>query len=138
MARSSLFSPNVPNVIIDDRRVASGRERGSRVALPHPRNSSMTLKLSPLPTSSSIYSQRNCIMRMKTTTSRIAMNGPTNDFNMNWSSFFILYLVAASIILARASLRPSVFFPPAVANPGCPPPPPMMSLAASRTSAPAL
>ncbi len=89
MARSSLFSPSVPSVIIDASRVARGSERGSNVALPQPRNSSITLKLSPLPTSSSMYSHRNCIMRMNTTTSRIAMNGPMKDFIMNRSSFFI-------------------------------------------------
>ena len=97
MARSSLFSPSVPSVIIDERSVARGRESGRSVALPQPRNSRMTLKLNPLPTSSSMYSHRNCIIRMKTTTSRIAMNGPTNDFNMNWSNFFILYCFPNSL-----------------------------------------
>ena len=89
IASSSLFSPSVPRVIIDESRVARGSDNGSRVALPQPKNSRITLKLNPLPTSSSMYSQRNCIIRMNTTTSRIAINGPMNDFNMNWSSFFI-------------------------------------------------
>ena len=90
MASNSLFSPSVPNVIIEARRVAKGRERGSSVTAPHPKNSSITLKLRPLPTSSSIYSHKNCIIRMNTTTNRIAMNGPMNDLNMNWSNFFII------------------------------------------------
>ena len=89
IARSSLFSPSCPSVIIAESNVARGRERGSIVIQPHPKNSMMILKLRPLPTNSSIYSQRNCIINMNTTTSRIATNGPINDFNMNWSNFFI-------------------------------------------------
>ena len=54
MARSSLFSPSCPSVIMDARRVARGRESGSIVALPHARNSRITLMLNPLPTSSSM------------------------------------------------------------------------------------
>ena len=54
MARSSLFSPRVPIVIMDARSVASGSESGRSVALPQPRNSRITLKLNPLPTSSSM------------------------------------------------------------------------------------
>ena len=38
---------------------------------------------------SSMYSHRNCIIRMKTTTSRIATNGPIKDLSMNLSSLFI-------------------------------------------------
>ena len=103
IASSSLFSPNVPNVIIEASSVASGSDNGIRVMLPQPRNSSMTFMLRPLPTSSSIYSHRNCIIRMKMTTSRIAMNGPMNDFSMNWSSFFIPW----SELKASASLSSS-------------------------------
>ena len=54
IAISSLFSPICPMVIIAARRVARGRARGRTVQLPHQRNSAMTLKLSPLPTSSSM------------------------------------------------------------------------------------
>ena len=103
IASSSLFSPNVPNVIIEASSVASGSDSGIRVMLPQPRNSRMTFMLRPLPTSSSIYSHRNCIIRMKMTTSRIAMNGPMNDLSMNWSSFFISW----SELMASASLSSS-------------------------------
>ena len=91
IASSSLFSPSVPSVIMEASSVASGRESGSSVALPQPRNSRMTFMLRPLPTSSSMYSHRNCIIRMNMTTNRIAMNGPMNDLSMNWSNFFILF-----------------------------------------------
>ena len=53
-AMSSLFSPMLPTVIIAASRVASGRDIGRTVQLPQKRNSPTTLKLSPLPTSSSM------------------------------------------------------------------------------------
>ena len=71
-----------------------------------------------------MYSHKNCIIRMNTTTSRIAMNGPMNDFNMNWSSFFIsagerFYFVASSIMRARAAPRPSGLSAAATENQFC-------------------
>ena len=54
IARSSLLSAKLPSVIMDESRVASGRESGSSVQAPHIMNSSMTFMLSPLPTSSSM------------------------------------------------------------------------------------
>ena len=88
MAVSSKCSPMSPRVIMELRRVASGMASGSTWQLPHMRNSRITLNSRPLPTSSSMYSQRNCRTRIKMTIPRIAKNGPTNDFNMNLSSLF--------------------------------------------------
>ena len=90
IAISSLFSAIWPIVITEANRVARGSARGSIVAPPQPINSSITFSPSPFPTNSSIYTHKNCIIKMKTTTKRIAKNGPINDFNMNWSSFFTL------------------------------------------------
>ena len=53
-AMSSLFSLIWPMVHIEARSVARGMARGRMVHPPHIRNSSMTLKDNPLPTSSSI------------------------------------------------------------------------------------
>ena len=69
--------------IMEDRRTASGIAMGRMVQAPHIMNSIMTPKLRPLPTSSSMYSQRNCIMRMKTTISNIATKGPINALSVN-------------------------------------------------------
>ena len=88
-AMSSLFSLIWPMVHIEARSVARGMARGRMVQPPHIRNSSMTLKDSPLPTSSSMYTQRNCITRMNMTTRRIAANGPMKDLSMNLSSRFM-------------------------------------------------
>ena len=71
-------------------RVASGMESGRMVAEPHPRNSMITQKLRPLPTSSSMYSHRNCITSMNTVMKNVITNGPRKDLSMNRSSFFIL------------------------------------------------
>ena len=83
MAVSSKCSPMSPRVIMELRRVASGMARGRVWNPPHMRNSSITLRSRPLPTSSSIYSHRNCITRIKVTIARIARNCPTNDLSMN-------------------------------------------------------
>ena len=54
MARSSLFSAICPTTIIEASSVARGIARGSIVNTPHIRNSSMTPRPRPLPTSSSM------------------------------------------------------------------------------------
>ena len=59
IAMSSLFSAIWPMVMTEPRSVASGRHSGRVVQLPQNMNSMMTLKLKPLPTSSSMYTQRN-------------------------------------------------------------------------------
>ena len=83
MAVSSKCSPMSPSVIIELSRVASGIARGRVWKPPHMRNSSITLSSRPLPTSSSIYSHRNCMTRIKVTIARIAKNCPTNVLSMN-------------------------------------------------------
>ena len=113
-ASSSLFSPILPRVIMDASKVARGRANGNNVALPHPRNSKITQILNPFPTSSSIYSHKNCIIRINNTIRNVIRNGPKNDFIRKRSSFFIYcYLVAISISLSTAAVRPSIFLPPA-------------------------
>ena len=88
MAKSSLFSPNPPIVMIDANNGASGSASGINVAAPHPRNSAITPKPRPFPTSSSMYNQRNCNSRAKVTIKNVRTKGPKNDFSMNWSIFF--------------------------------------------------
>lgn len=73
---------------MDANRVARGKARGISVALPQPKNSSITKKLSPFPTSSSIYSQRNCITNTNITMRKVIMNGPKKDLSVNESNFF--------------------------------------------------
>lgn len=104
IASNSLFSPKPPIVIIEASRVARGRARGIKVAAPHPINSRITPKLNPFPTSSSIYSHKKCIIRIKITMRNVSINGPRNDWIMNLSNFFnIIYFVADSTSLANAA-----------------------------------
>lgn len=127
MARSSLFSPNPPIVIIEEKSVARGNTSGISVAAPQPRNSAITEKLKPLPTSSSIYSHKNCNRRANVTIINVTTNGPKKDVIIKRSIFFkVLYFVASSVSLAIAAAIPSGFFPPALAKKFCPPPPPLM------------
>ena len=76
--------------IMDDSSTANGSAMGRMVQAPHIMNSMITPNERPLPTSSSMYSHRNCIIRMKTTMSNIATKGPINAFSVNLSSFLIL------------------------------------------------
>ena len=54
IASSSLFSAICPTTIIEARSVARGRARGRIVKTPHIRNSRITPRPRPLPTSSSM------------------------------------------------------------------------------------
>jgi hypothetical protein len=50
-------------------------------------NSRMTPILMPLPTKSSIYSQKNCITRTSSVIKNVAIKGPIKDFNTSLSNF---------------------------------------------------
>ena len=54
MASSSFFSPIPPSVMMEASRVASGRAIGISVQAAQPKNSKITPRPSPFPTSSSI------------------------------------------------------------------------------------
>ena len=90
IAISSPFSASWPMIMVEASRVASGRASGrARLHTPQNRNSRMVRMPRPFPTSSSMYSHRVCIIRMKTTIIRIATNGPMNAFRTKRSSLFI-------------------------------------------------
>jgi len=119
--------------------VARGSTKGISVAAPQPRNSAITKKLKPLPTSSSIYNHKNCNKRANVTIRNVTINGPKKDFDIKRSIFFKMrYFMANSVSFVIAADIPSGFFPPALAKKLCPPPPPLISTAASLISLEAL
>jgi hypothetical protein len=59
IATSSKVSPRLPNVIMDDNKTANGRASGTSVALKYIINLMMMGPSIPLPTKSSIQSQKN-------------------------------------------------------------------------------
>ena len=89
IATSSKFSPMLPNVIIDARRMLNGKASGTRVVDIYTSNWMIVQMFIPLPMSSSIYSQKNCITKTKRDIKKVTINGPTKLRMINMSSFFI-------------------------------------------------
>ena len=65
MATSSKLSPRFPKVMMEEIRIAMGMARVSIDALTYQRNWPMVMKSSPLPTRSSRYFHRPCIISTK-------------------------------------------------------------------------
>ena len=54
----------------------------------------------PLPTKSSIYNQKNCIMSTNRAIRKVAIKGPMNDLMINISNFFITYYLFNTLMNA--------------------------------------
>jgi hypothetical protein len=76
IAVSSLFSDSAPNVMMLDIKMARGRAIFTIRALAKSRSLTITQMLNPLPTSSSKYTQINCISKMNMATIKVTRNGP--------------------------------------------------------------
>jgi len=97
IATSSKLSPRLPNVIMDDIRMAIGIASVSREALAYHKNFPIVMRSSSLPTRSSMYFQRLCIINTKKAMKNVAINGPINDRRISWSNFFIICPRSAEI-----------------------------------------
>jgi len=89
IAMSSKVSPRFPNVIIEEMRMAIGIANASKEALAYQRNWPIVIKSSPLPTRSSMYFHKVCIINTKRAIKKVAIKGPKKDFSMSLSNFFI-------------------------------------------------
>ena len=90
IATSSKLSPRLPKVMIDEMSMAMGIARISSDALAYHKNWPMVKKSSPLPTRSSIYFHKLCIISIKKAMKKVAMKGPRKDFKISLSNFFII------------------------------------------------
>ena len=90
IATSSKLSPRLPNVMIEDIRMAIGIASVSREALAYQRNLPIVIRSRSLPTRSSMYFHRLCIINTKKAMKNVAINGPINDRRISWSNFFII------------------------------------------------
>lgn len=88
IATSSKLSPRFPKVINEERSTARGSASGINTALWYQMNRRMVNASSPLPTKSSIQSQKNCITNTKRVMKKVATNGPTKAFMISLSNFF--------------------------------------------------
>ena len=82
-AISSEFSPRFPKVMMLASRIARGRAIGTRLADTYISSSVITVNDNPLPASSSIHFQRNCMRRMKIVMKKVRINGGMKDAMMN-------------------------------------------------------
>ena len=91
MATNSKLSPKLPNVIIEEIKIAIGIASVRSEALAYHKNSAMVSKSRSLPTRSSIYFHRLCIISIKNAMKKVAINGPMKDLRISLSIFFIIY-----------------------------------------------
>lgn len=89
IATSSKLSPRLPKVMIDESSNASGNASGTQLTATRPIKRESVIMSSPLPTKSSIYSQKNCITNTNNAMKKVAKKGPMKDFIINLSSFLI-------------------------------------------------
>ena len=89
MATNSNDSPRFPKVMIAEKSNERGRAVGIQNNVTSPTSLPMVGKSRPLPTRSSIYNQKNCMVSTKTEIEKAATNGPIKDLMMRISSFFI-------------------------------------------------
>ncbi len=89
IARSSSLSPMLPKLMSDASKMASGIACGMSDKAMYQKNLANTSMVNPLPISSSMYRQVNCIIN----TNRHTKNAPAKSVRkflvMNMSSFFI-------------------------------------------------
>jgi len=88
-ATSSKLSPRLPNVMMDEIKMAMGIDKVRSDALAYQRNVMMVEKPRPLPTTSSTYFHKLCINSTKNAMKNVATKGPMNDLSISLSNFFI-------------------------------------------------
>lgn len=93
MATNSNFSPRFPKVMIDEKSNAKGKAIGTQNKATNPTNFKTVMRSSPLPTKSSIYNQKNCMVKTNKEIAKAAIKGPIKDRIINMSSFFITIAV---------------------------------------------
>jgi hypothetical protein len=93
---------------MDDNKTAKGSARGTSVALKYAINLMMIGPSIPLPTKSSIQSQKNWSIKTNRVIKNVAINGPMNDRSISISSFLINVLrsyVIVSLEMDRAKIQ---------------------------------
>jgi hypothetical protein len=89
IATSSKLSPSLPNVIIDERRIAIGKASITIVALAYRINWPNVNISNPLPTRSSIYFHRVCIINTKSAIKNVPRKGQKKALRISISNFLI-------------------------------------------------
>jgi hypothetical protein len=78
-----------PNVMIEENNNANGKAVGTQTRVTKPISFKIVHKSSPFPTKSSMYNQKNCMVKTKSAITNAAIKGPIKERIINISSFFI-------------------------------------------------
>ena len=89
IATISKVSPRLPNVMMEESNSAMGNAKGITLAATYKISCRMVNISSPFPTKSSMYSQKNCMIKMNIAMRKVARKGPMKAFMINMSNFFI-------------------------------------------------
>mgnify|MGYP006940268454 CR=1 FL=1 len=87
MAMSSKLSPRLPKVMMEENNNAKGNAVVKVLTDTNPISCKMVRKSNPLPTKSSMYSQKNCIVSTKVEMVSAAKKGPIKAFRISMSNF---------------------------------------------------
>ena len=87
MAMSSKLSPKFPKVMIEEKSKAKGSAVVNVLTETNPTNSKIVNRSSPLPTKSSMYNQKNCMVSTKVEMVSAAKKGPMKALRISMSNF---------------------------------------------------
>jgi hypothetical protein len=87
MAINSKLSPKFPKVMMEENNKANGNAVVKVLTDTSPINCRIVRKSKPLPTKSSMYSQKNCIVSTKVEIVSAAKKGPIKAFRISMSNF---------------------------------------------------
>jgi len=96
IATSSKLSPKFPKVIIEENNKERGNERVMVLMATSPTNCIIIKKSKPLPTKSSMYNQKNCMVSTKVVMVSAAKKGPIKAFRISMSNFLNNFVVLAT------------------------------------------
>lgn len=96
MAMISKLSPRFPKVMIDEKSKAKGIAVVNMLIDTRPTNFKIMKVSNPLPTKSSIYSQKNCMVSTNIEIVNAAKKGPINALRISMSNFLNKIVVLAT------------------------------------------
>ena len=96
IATNSKLSPRLPNVMIEENNKANGSAVVKVVIETNPTNSKIVKRSNPLPTKSSMYNQKNCIVSTKIQMVNAAKKGAMNARRISMSNFLNNVVVLAT------------------------------------------
>lgn len=89
MATSSKDSPKFPKVMMEEKRSANGSAMGTHDNVTRPIKYKRVGRSNPLPTKSSMYNQKNCMVSTNNEIRKAPINGPIKERIMSMSNFLI-------------------------------------------------